>query len=145
MPPLSLYVCFILIVSLALLATSVGMMVWHVRAWRAFQQQKLDDEAFSYRRRQFRRRMQTSAMLGLLAVALSAGHFLVFWMHSNWFELAYWSVTLLVACWLGLLAMADMWATKQHFTRQDDRYLVEQVRLQAELSRLRAGEGNGEG
>jgi hypothetical protein len=145
MPPLTPTVCFILVVSLGLLAASIGMMVWHVRAWRTIQQQQLAADEFTYRRRQFRRRIQISAMLGLLAIALSAGHFLVFWMHSNWFELAYWTVTLLVACWLGLLALADMSATRQHFARQEDRNLLEQVKLDAEARRLAAetGEGNG--
>ena len=143
MPPLNLYICFILLVSLGLLAAAVAMMRWHVRAWRASQCEEIDSEEFDYRRHQFRRRMQSSAMLGLLAIALAAGHFLPLWIHSNWFHLAFWCVALLVACWLGLLALADMWATKQHFARQQDRDLVERVKLEAEARRLAARQGIG--
>jgi len=163
MPPLNLYICFILLVSLLLVLAAVAMMISHVRRWRTFQQQDAgkrgqapftgtaqgvlrtngacplfpaDAEEFGYRRRQFRRRMQTSAIVGLLAVALSAGHFLPLWIHSNWFHLGFWCAALLVACWLGLLGMADMWATKRHFARQQDRDLLERVRLAAEARRL---------
>ena len=164
MPPLNPYICFILLVSLLLLATAVAMMISHVRAWRTFQEQQADAgkrgqspsaakgdsplfpadaEEFNYRRRQFRRRMQTGAMLGLLAIALSVGHFLTFWSHSNWLELGFWGVTLLLACWLGLLALADMWATKQHFARQQDRDLLEKLKLEAEARRLAGANGDG--
>jgi hypothetical protein len=143
MPSLNLYISFILLVSVLLLASAVAMMISHVRAWRNFRQQQLDAEEFNYRRRQFRRRMQTSAMLGVLAVALSAGHFLSFWLHSNWFELGFWGVTMLVAFWLALLALVDLWATKRHFARQQERSLVEQVRLAAEARRLMGGKGDG--
>ena len=118
------------------------MMISHVRAWRTSRQQPLDADELNYRRRQFRRRMQTSAMVGVLAVALSTGHFLAFWIHSDWFELGFWGVTMLVACWLILLALVNLWATKRHFARQHDRGLVEQVRLAAEARRLMGGNGD---
>ena len=61
------------LMSSLLLLAAVGLMVSHVRSWRAFQRTNLAAEEFDYRRRQFRRRMQTSAMLGILAVAMFAG------------------------------------------------------------------------
>lgn len=129
--------------SAILLAFAAGLMVSHVRTWRTFQQEKLDAEDFDYRRRQFRRRMQTSAMLGLLAVALLAGQLLTEWLRSGWFAGVYWFAVILLVCWVGLLAVVDMWATKHHFGRLRQHCLVEQAKLEAEIRRIRAIRGNG--
>jgi len=142
MPILNFYTLSVVLVSALLVAVSVGMMVLHVRTWRTFRQQELDEEDFDYRRRQYRRRMQTSAMLGLLAIALSVGHVLIEWVHSDWFAIIFWGITMLVACWVGLLALVDLWATKHHFGRLHHRCLVEQAELQAELRRAIADNAN---
>ena len=133
----------VVVISLLLLLAAVGLMISHVRAWWAFRRQELDAENFDYRRRQFRRRMQTSAMLGLLAVALLAGPVLIQWVHSIWFAIGFWGLTMLLACWVVLLAVVDIWATKHHFGRLHHRCLVEQAKLQAEISRVQAGKGDG--
>ncbi len=145
MPPLNLNICLILFVSACLTATTVWLLTLHVRTWRAARQGQLDAEELDYQRRQYRRRMLTSGLLGLLAIALSAGHYLAYWIHSNWFEIAFWGTTLLAVCWFGLLALADLRATQQHLARQHERYLAEQIRLMAEARRIAAGEEQGLG
>jgi hypothetical protein len=130
-------------VSALLLLAAAGLMVAHVRAWRAFREQELDAEEFDYRRRQFRRRMQTSAMLGLLAAALLAGYVLGPWMGAGWFSLAFWGAVLGGVGWVLLLAAVDVWATKHHFGRLRHRCLVEQAKLEAEVRRIQALRGNG--
>lgn len=118
----------------------MGLMTAHVRAWRRFRQQDLEEEDYDYRRRQFRRRMQTSAMLGLLAVAIFAGNWLG--KPSLW-GVFFWSGVLLMVGWVTLLAIADLLATKHHFGRLRRTYLVEEAKLQAELRRIEASRRNG--
>ncbi len=131
--------------SLFLLAVSAWLMISHLRSWRRHQGQDLDAEDFDYRRRQFRRRMQTGAMLGILAVALGVGQPLTEWLHSAWFFVAFWIGVLLVVCWVALLAVVDVWATKHHFGRLQHRWLVEQAKLESEVRRIQSVRGNGKG
>lgn len=133
----------VILVSVLLLLAAVGLMISHVRAWRAFQQQDLDPEEFDYRRRQFRRRMQTSAMLGLLGVALSVGYRLTVWLGPEIFVTVFWIAVMLVACWVALLGLVDIWATKHHFGRLHHNCLVEQAKLKAEIRRIQSVRGNG--
>ena len=59
-----------IVVSLVLCVSSAGLLVWHVRAWKRLQDAGIDPRERNFRHRQYRRRMQTSAMLGLLGAAL---------------------------------------------------------------------------
>ena len=118
-------------------------MTSHVRTWRRVRQRGLEADDYDYRRRQYRRRMQTSAMLGLLAVAILVGQLAALRIESRIFVFVYWGGVLLVVGWVGLLAVVDMLATKHHFGRLRQTYLVEQAKLQAELRRIRAARGNG--
>jgi hypothetical protein len=127
------------LVSLLLLLGVAAMMVWHVRAWRTLQQLELDNEEFDYRRRQYRRRMQTSAMFGLLAIALGAANPLLSLFDAAWFVITYWCVSLLLVCWIILLALVDMWATQHHFGRQQQQVLLEEAKLKAEVRSLQTG------
>ncbi|MBN2584051.1 MAG: hypothetical protein JXL80_13380 [Planctomycetes bacterium] len=129
-----------ILVSSLLLLAAVGLMVSHLRAWRRAQEEPLEPEEFDFRRRQFRRRIQTSAMLGLLAVGLFVGQLIP---GPPMLVVLFWGVVLLVLGWMGLLALADIWATKHHFDRMRQSYLVEEAKLHAELRRVRAVGGNG--
>ena len=133
----------LIISATTLLLAAVVLMVSHMRAWRAARQKELDAEEFDYRRRQFRRRMQTSAMLGVLAVAMLVGYVLTLWLGSRVFALAFWSAIILVVVWTCLLALVDMWATKHYFSRVRNESLVEQAKLRAEIRRIQAFRGNG--
>ncbi|MEN6406862.1 MAG: hypothetical protein ABFC77_10350 [Thermoguttaceae bacterium] len=128
-----------ILISSLLLLVAVVLIVSHVRSWRAFQREPLDAEERDYRWRQFRRRMQTSAMLALLAVAVLVGYLIP----PGFVALAFWLGVLLLVCWLALLAAVDIWATKHYFGRLTHETLVNKLRLEAELRRLQASEGNG--
>jgi hypothetical protein len=132
-----------LLFSLLLLLAAVGLMVSHVRTWRSFEHAQLEPSESNYRWRQYRRRMQTSAMLGLLAIALGAGHPLTIGMHSVVFTLVYWGVVLLLLCWVVLLGLVDVWATNRYFGRLQQDCLVQQAELRAEARRLQSIQGNG--
>jgi len=129
------------LISSLLLLCAVGLMAMHVRTWRLARAGKPDAEELDYRYRQFRRRMQSSALLGLMAVAIFAG---------QWIPVAevlltclFWGGVLLGLCWVGLLALADIWATKHYFGRLRQTYIIEQAKLHAQARRLQAARGNG--
>jgi hypothetical protein len=117
-----------------LLACAVGLMVWHLRVWRAARERKLDGIEYAYRRHQFRRRVQTTAMLGLTAVALPIGVMAMRWPRGGVF---FWGGVLLLVVWLCLLALADVLASGQHYGRLRNQVALEEARLQGELYRLR--------
>ena len=131
------------LVSLVLLVSAVVLMVWHVRLWRTLRDRPLEERELAYRRGQFRRRMQTSAMLGLLGVAIITGQVLTPWVGTRMFAGLYWGGVLLVVGWMALLALADMLATHQHFNRLRTEYMIERARLQAEVQRIKAAQSNG--
>jgi UDP-N-acetylmuramyl pentapeptide phosphotransferase/UDP-N-acetylglucosamine-1-phosphate transferase len=133
----------IALVSLCLLLFAAWFMFSHVRNWRAYQLQNLAPEDLDYRRRQYRRRMQTSAMLGLLAVAMFAWKLLSEWLQSFWFSTVFLLAILLLLCWVGLLALVDVWATNHHFGRLRHRCAIEQAKLEVELRRAQSVRGNG--
>jgi len=126
--------------SLFLLVAAVGLVIWHVRSWRALQTEGLEPKQERFHRRQFRRRMQTSTMLGILAVGLLVGQWLPAW---PVLVACYWGGMLLLTFWLALLALADLAVTRTHFRRMRNDYLVEEAKLQAELKRLQRHQSNG--
>lgn len=129
--------------AIILLAASAGMLWSHVHTWRRFQSLSLEPREHDFRRRQFRRRMQSSAMLGLLAVAILLGQWITSPPFPRVAPLIFWGVVLLLVLWMGLLAAADLIATRFYYRRLRDGYLVEQARLQAELRRVQKTLSNG--
>lgn len=119
--------------------SAVGLMAWHVWTWRWSRRQDFGPKERKFRWRQFRRRIQTSAMLGFLAVVL----FVESWVASPVFKLALGVGMLVLVVWLAALAVSDFVATRHHLSRLRDGYLVEQVKLEAEARRLRSLQGNG--
>ena len=115
-------------------------MARHVYSWREARRSGIQGEEFDFRRRQFRRRMQTSAMLGLSAVAVLLGQYL---REPPLLVLIFWIGVLLLVFWVVLLALVDIWATKRHFGRLRQAYLSNEAKLQAEIHHLRAARGNG--
>jgi len=127
--------------SLAILLFATGLIVWHVRTWRRVDRSAPDPGEYDFRRRQLQRRVQTSGMLGLLAVAI----FVSPWMTGPaWLFTLYCVAMLILVVWVMVLAMVDLWATRHYHERLRDGYLAEEAKLQAELRRLRATKGNGE-
>jgi len=133
------------IVSSVLLLTAAGMLHAHRRTWKAFCDEERDEDEYDYRRRQFRRRMQTSAMLAVLAVALAGGHAAtLWWIRSGWFAAVFWIAVMLLACWVGLLALADIWATNRYYRLLRDNYMIQRAKLEAELRRNQPVDDDGQ-
>ena len=115
------------LVSLALLAAAAGLMVWHTLAWRRSQQMPREGRDLNFRHRQFRRRMWTSATLAAIALLLPLGEFLVPRIHSRLFGLLYWAGVLLGLCYVCLMAVLDMLATRFYYSRLQQDCRVQQV------------------
>lgn len=131
------------LMSLLVFATAVGLMVWHLRAWRGACRVGMESREQDFRWRQFRRRMQTSAMLGLAGLGLGVGRWLMVNQVAPLAMTLYWLSILLLLIWIALLAIVDIWATHRHFDRIRHECLVEQAKLNAQLQRQRAVQGNG--
>jgi hypothetical protein len=132
--------------ALVLWTAAAWLMNSHLRDWREVLRKKdeLEQEEFDFRRQQFRRRMQTSAMLGVVGTAMLAGGLLMLiWPHPL-VVTVFWGGVMLLVLWLGLLALADMAWTRFHFSRLKRNHLAEEARLQAELRRLKRTRGNGQ-
>ena len=128
------------IVATVLILFGAGQIFLHIRTWREARRVDMDTKERDYRWRQFRRRIQTSAMLVLLGVALPVGQWIA---GPPWVILTYWGAVVLLVLWLALLALADMIATKYYFGRVRQHYMLEEVKLQAELRRLQGVQRNG--
>ncbi len=129
-----------IVVAGLLMICAAALLLWHLSSWRAARQQGLEERELDYRWHQFRRRMQTSGLLGLLAAGLVIG---VFIRRPPLLVLLYWGGMLLLVAWLALLALIDWWATKLHFDRLRRDYLIEKARLEVQARQLRARGGNG--
>lgn len=133
------------LIGLLLLAAAGWWTSSHLRTWRTVQRHRdqVEPKEFDYRRRQFRRRMQTTAMLGLLGLGILAAQLVSVLPVPPQVIVISWGVVMLLAVWLGLLAVADLVSTRYYFGRLKHDNFLEQVRLQAELRRLQRLRGNG--
>ena len=125
--------------SLLLLATSLGLMWLHWRTWRTLRDLPLSEEDTEFSWRQFRRRMQTSAMIGIVGLAIFAG----LWVQPTLWIVFYWLGVILLVGWVGLLAVADIVSTRLHYSRLHRQQLAEQSGLRNKLRHLQRSETNG--
>lgn len=126
------------VVSAVLLIASMTWMARHIQLWNRARETVLDERELDFRRRQFGRRMQTSGLMAVLAVAMFAGCWIT---RPPLLVLFYWLVVVGLTAWLMLLAAADMLATRIHFARMEDECKVAQSRLRSQLRQIR-GQGD---
>ena len=126
------------IVAAAIVLASVGLMWWHLRVRQGYRRAELPPAQYEFHRRQFRRRIQTSAMLGILGLMIAASSLAEAPMVKVLFYVAMLGLTM----WIGLLALADAFSSRIHFDRLQSDYLIERAKLEIEARRLR-GAGNG--
>jgi len=128
------------VISLLLFGCAVGLMVSHQRTWRVVRESETDEIELDFRWRQYRRRMQTSAMMGILVVAVFFGQLIE---RPPVLVVGFWGGVLLFVVWIAMLAMADYVASRHHFARLEHNYIIEQAKLHAEARRIRSVQGNG--
>ena len=120
--------------SVFLVLAAGGLIASHVLTWRRMIGRDPDDRERKFAWRQFRRRMQTSVMIALVAVALPIG---VLVPMPKEVYLLYWLGVVLVVLWIVLLAGADALASHHHFGRIRDEQLYQGAKLRGELYRQR--------
>jgi hypothetical protein len=130
----------IYLVAVLLGLASAGLIAWHVRAWQRLADEELSEREWKFHRRQFRRRVQNSALIGLLGAAILVGQLILDAVHSWRFQVAYWIGVVVLVLWIALLAIADMAATSIYFSRERTDFVVQHAKLQAELRKAREEE-----
>ncbi len=130
-----------------ILLIASGVLIWrHLQSRRALNTDELDEREIDYLRRQFRRRMQTSAMLAIVGVALLIGIWINA-LNSPLVVVLYWLGVVLIVCCIALLAFADLISTRTYYRHEQNIQDREYAQLTADLKRLRREtkvESNGE-
>ncbi len=119
---------------LFLFGAAMALLASHRRAWMKVQQEWPGAEELDFRRRQYRRRMQTTGMLAVTAFAVSFGEHLPKLTDSQLAIVFYWMAVLGLVAWTILLAMVDIWATRAHYGRIARRCLDDQTVLLAKMA-----------
>jgi uncharacterized membrane protein YgcG len=131
-------------IPLFLLVCAAVLMGMHARTWRSVQEREMEAAERDYHWRQFRRRMQSSAMLGVLAVGIFVGQW-VSEVARPAIVFIFWGGVALLVLWVAVLAVTDILATKYYYGRLRQGFLVEQAKLQARLRRMEEARRNGRG
>jgi hypothetical protein len=87
-------------------------------------------------RTQFRRRMFTSGLLGMIGIAIVAGQFIVAAVQPILF-VVFWLAVLTMAGVLGLSGMTDLFVTRGQLRRRQELAAQEIQRLKAEVAQAR--------
>ena len=129
----------------ALLVFSGVLIRTHLRSWRSAAQDDLTHRDRLFAWRQFRRRMQSSTMIGMAAVAIMAAPYVTS-IASPLLSLFYLLGLFLLVLWIILLAGVDAIATRRHYTTLQRGELNEMASDNAEKRRQqRDGRGQDEG
>ncbi len=112
-----------------IVAVAAGLLIWHRRAWRRALAAKLSAGDLKFAFEQYRRRMQTSAMLLIVGAMICGGP----WVTAPLAVLLYWLAVIVLVLWIMLLAGADMLATRMHYSRIETEHHLKQVKLHAAL------------
>lgn len=125
----------------AICAAATFLALAHKRAWAAIREQNPDGRDYDFHWRQYRRRVQTTAILGAVGAAIVGGQLLATYTRiSPWLLLTYWGVIVLLLGWMSLLAAVDFLVTRHHYARLRDSFVVEQARLRQELRQYHQAE-----
>ncbi len=125
----------------AFLFVASGLLLWiHWRAWGACRSEELDEREFDFRRRQFRRRVQASAMIGIVGVAVVVGLAIT----DATILAILWLAVVSLVVWMLLLAFADMVSSYYYYQQIRAEHMAEHASLQSQLEGIRRREGNGQ-
>lgn len=127
---------------LFLILCAAVLMLMHTRTWRAQRQLAMESAERDFHWRQYRRRMQSSGMLALVAVGIFAGQ-LVAHVAGPVLAIIFWGVVGLLVLWIAVLAAADIVATKYYYGRLRQDCVVEQAKLKSQLRRIESVRRNG--
>jgi magnesium-transporting ATPase (P-type) len=129
------------------LILAIAAVVWlvvHWRTWRRYKTSSEDAAERDYRRRQFRRRMQATSLLAVIAVGMVIGVAIPWRQWSSVSAYVFWwtGISILVV-WLIALALADALSSGLYFNKVKQERATTEARLRSELKRLKARGRNG--
>jgi hypothetical protein len=122
----------------ALFVAGLWMIYMHKKAWSIQRDdQNLDEHDRQHFANRFQRRMQTSAGISFVGVLIAVGDQPVIWQLGPMGSSLYWVFVMLVACWIGLLALGDMTSTKSYTAVTRAKLENERRELEQELAKLK--------
>lgn len=134
----------VVIISLTLLGLSGLLIDSHRRTWReARESTSLSEADKKFARAMYVRRMQASAMVGVMGAAIGVWP-VVDQQARPWTLLLYTAILLVACAWSMALAMFDIWATRRHFQRKRMENLAKQLQLTVEMAAEGASEAEGQ-
>lgn len=133
-----------LVVGGVLILLGVFFMWTHVRSWRRTQHEpELQARDEQHYRVQFRRRMQTSGMIVLIGILIPLGDALIPWRKAPTLFFFYWGGILVMAVWVMLQALGDMFSTREYSRGSMEQLRQQQAELERELEEFRRQGSNG--
>ena len=115
-----------------LLIVSLGMLTMHWNTWQAADHGGLPERERMFMQRQFRRRLNASAGIGLVGLLLISGLWIP---EESLVNLVYLCGILLLVVWIFLLSLLDILATRLHYDRQQALQAAQIAVLQAAIKR----------
>ena len=140
--PMTLAGAFLVVLGLLMIRS-------HLRTWRRHRDDSsLTDRELQYYFSQYRRRMQTSAIIALLGVLLFVGDVVLPRVlpqadFAGVFGI-FWIMVLCLTLWIVFLAWGDITAIRIHSKTVLNRHLGEQRELEEQLAELKNRHSNGE-
>lgn len=128
---------FSILFGLFLIAFSATMLQRDRAAWRHASADEMPERDFLDRR--YRRRRRANVMISLVGLAVILG----VWVPDTLVAVVYWLGVALLVCWMALLAVADLIATRRYYGRLHQDQKNERALLEAELDQIRRRDGNG--
>jgi VIT1/CCC1 family predicted Fe2+/Mn2+ transporter len=121
------------VVSLLLIGLSGVLLDLHRRSWRIAQaDSSLSQSDVRFARSQYKRRMQSSGIIGVLGAAIGVAPLVP---HDPMAFAIYLAAISLACMAIMLLAAVDAWATRQNFMRLRSEQLAAQIKLAREVDR----------
>lgn len=128
-----------LIAAGVIVGVAVALLVRHGRVWQRARAANLSAGDLKFAFAQYRRRMQTSAMLAVVGGMIGGGP----WVIAPLAVLLYWLGVIVLVVWIVLLAGADMLATRMHFAQLETEQHLKQVKVHAALEAEQQKRGKG--
>ena len=125
--------------------TGVLLLWTHIRAWRGQKHDpSLEAADREHYHRRYRRRMQTSGMIALLGILIPLGDAVIPWREAPAMFAVYWGMLLLLAFWVGVQGLGDLFSTGAHSRAALARIREQQRELQQQLAKSKRRGSNGQ-
>lgn len=127
------------IFGLVLVAVSGGLLLWNVLSGRHSARREQDESIRRYEQALMKRRLRTSAAVGLVGLALIGGA----WIAAPLSAALYWLGILLAVLWITCVALADMVSARAFYQRMHAQQLAKNAALRTQIEQFRRRQGNG--